>query len=242
MMEIAMADDTQQLLAEFDELIRTAPSSDTVHHPSPENLSWLGRTVAVLNQWHSSRSELGRGFVQKIRQPYALEIEEGYLGLITLLHEGRHVMQMATGTSGVAIAQGMQFEYFDEVRKKIEEARQDLFVIDPYQDAEFVSRYLVHVVPGTSVRLLTSTKNLPSLLSALKPLVQQNKLNVEIRTISGLHDRYFFVDRKACYQSGASFKDGAKKAPTTITQITDVFTAVQAEYEARWAKATPHQI
>jgi hypothetical protein len=44
------------------------------------------------------------------------------------------MMQMATGTSGVAVAQGMQFEYFDEVRKKIEEARQEVFFIDPYLD------------------------------------------------------------------------------------------------------------
>lgn len=36
-----------------------------------------------------------------------------------------------------------------------------------------------------------------------------------------LGDRYVFVDGKACYQSGASFKDGAKLTPTTLTQITD---------------------
>jgi len=39
----------------------------------------------------------------------------------------------------------------------------------------------------------------------------------------------------SCYQSGASFKDGAKKAPTTLTQITDAFSAVSATYEQRWS-------
>jgi hypothetical protein len=229
--------DAGRLLAEFDELIRTAPRYDTAHHTTPENLSWLGRVVAVANDWHSARGMLARQYAGQLRKPSAMDVDEGYNLLMTLLYEGRHVMQMATGTTGVAVAQGMQFDYFDEIRKKIEEARQDLLFVDPYLDAEFVSRYLVNVAPSVTVRLLTSEKKLLSLVSALKPLAQQKKLRIEVRTMDGLHDRYFFIDKKSCFQSGASFKDGAKNAPTTITKITDVFSAVQSEYEARWIKA-----
>ena len=39
------------------------------------------------------------------------------------------------------------------------------------------------------------------------------------------HDPSLFIDGSSCYQSGASFKDGAKNAPTTLTQITDAFQA-----------------
>ena len=45
------------------------------------------------------------------------------------------------------------------------------------------------------------------------------------------------VDQAACYQSGASFKDGAKKAPTTLTQITDAFPVVLQIYEDLWSQA-----
>jgi hypothetical protein len=45
------------------------------------------------------------------------------------------------------------------------------------------------------------------------------------------------VDGLSCFQSGASFKDGAKKAPTTLTQITDAFTAVLETYEQLWTKS-----
>lgn len=235
---MTIADDNRRLLAELEDLIRNAPPNDKIHHRSPEILSWLGRSVAVLNDWHSSRGALAREYLKQIRMTNAYQIEEGYLSLMTLLYEGRHVLQMATNTSGVAVAQGMQFDYFDEIRKKIEEARQDLLFIDPYLDAEFVSRYLTNVAAGVKVRLLTSDKKLSSLLGALKPFVQQHKVSVEVRTMDGLHDRYFFIDGKSCYQSGASFKDGAKNAPTTITQITDVFNAVKSEYETRWASAT----
>jgi hypothetical protein len=43
------------------------------------------------------------------------------------------------------------------------------------------------------------------------------------------------VDRIACYQSGASFKDGGKTARTTLTQITNAFQVVVQTYEGLWA-------
>ncbi len=41
----------------------------------------------------------------------------------------------------------------------------------------------------------------------------------------------------ACYQSGASFKDGAKNARVTITQITDALVPMLNTYENIWSKA-----
>ena len=64
--------------------------------------------------------------------------------------------------------------------------------------------------------------------------VKQSGATVLVRTAPGFHDRYVIVDCGACYQSGASFKDGAKAAPTTLTQITDAFAAVQKTYEDLW--------
>jgi hypothetical protein len=93
-------------------------------------------------------------------------------------------------------------------------AKSELLFIDPYLDAEFVSRYLAHVSQGVTVRLL-ARERLPTLLPAVAMLRQQNGLTVAVRSASGFHDRYVFVDRTICYQCGASFKDGAKKAPTT---------------------------
>ena len=45
------------------------------------------------------------------------------------------------------------------------------------------------------------------------------------------------VDSDSCFQSGASFKDGAKKSPTILTQITDAFPAIQSTYEKMWDEA-----
>jgi hypothetical protein len=68
----------------------------------------------------------------------------------------------------------------------------------------------------------------------------QTSAAIAVRSASGFLDRYLVVDRTLCYQSGASFKDGAKKAPTTLTQIQDAFHAVLATYENLWSSAATH--
>ena len=129
------------------------------------------------------------------------------------------------GPLSVLIPDGKPFDYFDEIRKITSTARDDLLFVDPYMGADFVSQYLPQIASGVTVRLLTS-KQLSALLPAAKKFVAQSGLQVQVRSDSSLHDRYVFVDKKECYQSGASFKDGAEKFPTTLTQITDVFDAV----------------
>ena len=85
-------------------------------------------------------------------------------------------------------------------------------------------------------RLLAREK-LSTLLPAVELFARQQKANIEVRSAAGFHDRYVVIDRRECYHSGASFKDGAKTAPTTMTQITDAFQAVLATYEKMWDRA-----
>ena len=150
------------------------------------------------------------------------------------MYQAKHDLRMKTsGPLNTAIGHGLVFDYFDGVRKLLEPAREDLFFIDRYIDAEFVSRYLPHVAPGVSIRLLARDR-ITTLRPAVETFVQQFRSAVQIRSAATFHDRYMIVDHRACYQSGASFKDGAKSAPTTLTQITDAFEAVTQTYEAIW--------
>ncbi len=75
------------------------------------------------------------------------------------------------------------------------------------------------------------------MLPAVDLYVRQFNGKVNVRSRLGFHDRYVIVDRTACYQSGASFKDGAKAAPTTLTQISDAFLVICKTYEGLWASA-----
>jgi len=227
--------DKEKLLAEIEDVLRTVPPRATIGNETPENLAWLGRASAVTGMWNSASSILFRHSVQQLGSVMASSRTEGYREVMVLLHQAQNDLRMQTlGPVSVAVGHGMVFAYFDELRKIIETARQDVFFIDPYLDAEFVSRYLPYVSPGTATRLLAS-KYIATLLPAVDAFANQHAINVAVRSVPTLHDRYVLIDKSACYQSGASFKDGAKKAGTTITQITDAFAGVSQYYENLWS-------
>lgn len=233
-----------QLLYEVEDVLRSMPGPRDFCANPEKVLPWLGRANAAMNAWDGVRTTvhfepLTRKYSETAggRQTY----DYGTLrqSLIVMLHQAQSDLRLrSAGPLSVAVQSGAVFQYFDEVRKLIESARSDLFFVDPYIDAEFVSRYLPYVPDGTGVRILAREK-LETLKPALAAYVAQYGRSVEVRSARGFHDRYIFVDAQACYQSGASFKDGAKKAPTTLTQITDAFQAVQATYQQCWDSSTP---
>jgi len=213
------------------------PTRAAIRHETEENLSWLGRVSAALEAWEQDRRLEVAELVRGVTAADPIEAASAWHSLLILLHHARNALRIdtAAGTS-VVVAKRMVFHYFDEVRKLIEGAKQDVFFVDPYLDADFVSRYLPHIANGVTIRLLAREK-LDKLLAAVDMMAQQSGGRISVRTVAGFHDRYVFVDGCSCYQSGASFKDGAKTAPTTLTQITDAFAAVLATYEGLWDQA-----
>jgi len=226
----------EQLLAEIEDLLRTMPPKETLGEDTDQNLSWLGRAAAVVEQWDAWKTPFFAAHLRALHGPNFVDTGASK-ELLTMLHQARHALRMQTiGPLSTAFQGGMVFDYFDEVRGVIEEAREDLFFVDAYLDAEFVSRYLPHVASGVIIRLL-ARERLPSLLPSVDAFARQAGSTIKVRSAPGFHDRYVFVDQKGCYQSGASFKDGAKAAPTILTQITDAFPAVLQTYEALWNQA-----
>jgi hypothetical protein len=225
----------EDLLAEFEDIIRSQPPYATIRHNTPENLGWVGRAVAAIAAWNMLSGTQARGYAKAMRHPMARESNEGLEALVGLIYEARSSLRLATvGPVNTSIGQGLVFDYFDEIRKLIAPALKGILFIDPYLDADFVSRYLPHIQEGVTVRLLAREK-LSSLLPAVAVFAQQHRSNIEVRSAQNFHDRYVIVDGMTCYQSGASFKDGGRNAPTTVTQITDAFVAVRDTYESLWA-------
>ena len=230
-----------QQLAEVDDLLRTMPPIASFESAGAEHYAWLGRASALVHRWDSIKA-IARfdGFVSQLGSGSYLQVPQGAQGVLTLLHQVRHDAILRNRTpQSINVATGSVFEYFDEVRKVVELAKSDILFVDPYLDADFVSRYLPLVAQGTTTRLLAREK-VASLVPAVGLFHKQSGAKIEVRSATGFHDRYLFIDRTFCYQSGASFKDGAKKAPTTLTQIKDAFQAVLSTYESLWVGATVH--
>ena len=222
------------LLAEIEDVLRLMPPKQTLRYQSDESFIWLGRAVAAIAQWNQVQGAAARGLVPQFHDVMAIPSEKGFLGLMSLLHEARSDLRMRTlGPANIAVGQGLVFDYFDEIRKLIEPARSDVLFVDPYLDADFVSRYLPHLARGVTIRLLAREK-LTTLIPAARLFAQQSNASIEVRSAPRFHDRYVIVDKSTCFQSGASFKDGGRSAPTTITEITDAFAAVHQTYEDLW--------
>lgn len=227
----------EQLLAEVEDVLRSMPPRETARHRTEENLSWLGRVAAVLKRWDPSSAAVCDQAISDRSSLRAFEGVQALDRLSTMLHEARSDLRMQLGQGSVVVSQGQVFDYFDGLRKVVEMARSEAFFVDPYLDADFVTRYLPFVATGVRIRLL-GYKKMATLEPAVDTFAQQASTDIQLRSSSGLHDRFVFIDQSACYLSGASFKDGAKNAPAVLTQIIDAFPAMWDTYERLWADAT----
>ena len=220
-----------QLLAEIEDTIRTVPR-DFSH---PEAVSWVGRATSLLKRWAPDRSIIIDSHARGSLGISDLLASSNFQSVLMLLHEARHDLRLdEVGPLSTVVEKGQTFDYFDEVRKLLVTAQNEVFFVDPYLSAEFVSRYFPHLQSGVHIRLL-GKKDLPALLSAVDLAAQQYQVQVSVRSSTSIHDRFVFLDGKRGFNSGASFKDGARLSPTIVTEITDTLPAVLATYEQLWS-------
>ena len=226
----------ERLLPEVEDILRMAPTIEEFvsDSESDKHLAWLGRAAAAIKRWDIAYTPRVSSVLENIPFDGYVFCNEALATLKLLLQQAKSDLRAELGRGSVVVAEGRVFEYFDELRKVIETARTDVFFVDPYLDAEFVSRYLPYVAEGVSIRLLGGPKKRATLLPAVDSFAQQSGRPVAVRVSDGLHDRYLFIDEAACYLSGASFKDGAKNAPAVLMQITDAFEAMWDTYQRRW--------
>jgi hypothetical protein len=228
----------QLLAAEFENIIRSMPDRKTFRHDLPENHEWLGQAAALVMMADTVRGTVFRHQIDKL---YSIggDPAAAVQSIIITLQQCRSEWRLKSGGPlTVAFEPGKQFDYFDEIRKILASATSDVFVVDPYAGAEFVGRYIPHVKKGVAVRMLVENQ-ITQVRSAAEMFTAQHGTAIEVRKSKSMHDRFIFIDRLECYTSGATFKDGAVKSATLITQITDAFAPMLRIYEDMWSAATP---
>jgi hypothetical protein len=228
----------EQLRAEIEDLLRTLPGSNDFYERSDIANEWIGRAKAVIREWHSPRALGIDTHVMETSDGRTPTMRRGVGGLVSLLQEARHSLRLRSLTpTAIVVPPLSPFTYFDELRKLLETATSDVLFVDPYLDSNFVSRYLPHVKHGVQIRLL-ARKNVAALVAAVDMFSKQYGTTIGVRSAAkDLHDRFVFIDRRTAYQSGASFKDGAANASTTLTEMVDAFTAIASIYEQLWSAA-----
>lgn len=186
----------------------------------------------MLGRWNAMRAIEFRFSTTHIGTALDMGDRE-YSKALAILHEARHGVELrgdvATSTF---VDKGNVHDFFEEVRTLVARAKSDLLIADRYLNADFVAKFAPFMTSGTHVRLLVRSPD-RTLLPAIDTAITQYGLTVNVRAHDQVHDRYLFIDRAACYHSGASFADGGKSGPTIIAPILG-FEELLAKYDAMW--------
>jgi hypothetical protein len=236
--------DNRQLLAALDELMRLMPTDEPPWPPKAEFHAWIGDARALIGNWDSSQ-DVGFGALcdrlfERSRDAAGSRFQalNARAQIMNLIQTARSELRFITGGRvSAAFDAGQQFDFYDELRKVIETAQQDVFFVDRWMGAEFVTQYLPHVRPNVAVRLLTREKLAPLLASA-NAFSAQHGTKIEVRTSESFHGRFLCIDRSRCFIVDASFKDAAHKAPAALIELTDISSAAMAQYEGIWRDGT----
>ena len=135
-----------------------------------------------------------------------------------------------TGIKGV-YEPGEQYEFYRDVAACLNFAQREIFIIDPYLNAEIFDVYAGAIPRTVSFRLLTA--NVPADVLTLAQKYAAGG-NLAFRSSTSIHDRVLFADNRV-WLSGQSLKDAARKKPTYIVEH-DVL-LMRPVYEQIWNSA-----
>jgi len=127
----------EQKLAEVLRIYRSLPGIPQFQNPDDATMLWLSDARAILNLVVVKIDKEVKAIeVATATDPntHYREIRQKFMDVIAKL-------RMNTRTVSASIGQGNVFDYYDETRKIIETAKDEIFLIDSYVNAEIVSTY-----------------------------------------------------------------------------------------------------
>jgi len=136
-----------------------------------------------------------------------------------------------TGIKGV-YEPGEQYEYYRDVATCLKLAQKEIFIIDPYLNAEIFDVYAGAIPRTVRFRLLSA-----SIPPDVKTLAQKYASggNLAFRSSASIHDRVLFADDRV-WVSGQSLKDAARSKPTYIVEHDEPL--MRPGYEQIWNSAS----
>lgn len=126
---------------------------------------------------------------------------------------------------------GQEYEFYRDIKAIVGMASKEIFVIDPYINADMFDLYAGSIPRTVNFRLLTGT--FPAQVLSLAQKYASGG-NLKCKSSNAIHDRVIFVDNRV-WVSGQSLKDAAKKKPTYIIEHDEGL--MRAIYEDIWGKA-----
>lgn len=228
----------QVLLQKLRALLESMPPLEGRGPYTTEQYSWLGQANAAMHDWNEIQSIPFKTAVNGLIRN--IDRHGNYGSVIAFFHDViARLENDLPRNEGQAFGPGAAYDFFRALNDLVSSAKVQVFVVDPYLDAEIFDGYLHALNPGVSVRLLTA-KYVDNVRVAAGKYQAQYGSVVEVRSTADIHDRVIFADNDQCWVLGASIKDAALKKPTYLAPVSDDVAAEKRKlYETIWAASSP---
>lgn len=226
------------LLEQLRNLLGSIPPLEGRGDYTQEQYKWLGKAKALIAEWSEIKSIPFNVSVDSLIRN--INRQANYGVVVTFLHDVIARLENSLPQDNAqAFGPGAAYDFFVALNDLASSANTQLFIVDPYLDAEVFDGYLHGLKRGVNVRLLTN-RYVDSVRVAAEKYRAQSGSNVAVRKSNDLHDRVIFVDDDQCWVLGASIKDAALKKPTYLAPLsTDVVAQKRNLYDTIWAVGEP---
>ncbi len=220
--------------AKFERLLADSPTPRELEKSDPDALKWVGEVSAAFKRVGKMEFIRFQTSSASLTSSHTGPISRALSEVQTLMYEV--IAELSANDEANldrSFEAGNPYDYFETMRSIIRLAKNSIMFVDPYIDATFVKTYLASNLTSANIQLLLS-KHFDEVIVATDLLSKQNGRTYSIKKSKDLHDRFVIVDEDRCFNSGASFKDGASQKPTTIIEIVAPAHRIIAHYQSVW--------
>lgn len=244
--------ETTALYTQLGRLIETMPNlrqkiSNDIYMPlGPAEMMWLGRAEALVAEAMGMSGEIefkaANQQVSAYREWWANEIPKILYRALAVVE-----MDLPAPSAGAFIPAGNSFDALKAIQQIFNAAKGDILIVDPYLDENILTEFGLLAPESVPMRLLADAAGIKAALRpALKRFIEQfgTVRPVQLRTAPErtLHDRLIAVDGARVWTVGQSFRDLAKRAPTSFVAVDNNTAALKVSaYQSIWDSATALQ-
>jgi hypothetical protein len=235
----------QSLYVQLGRLAESMP--DLTKTYSSTALAWLGRAQALVREL--DREEGDRFKIQSDRlldaSDHWIHKEAAKVGFIFFSVLGRAELAAPAASRGAFIAAGSVFDTQVEIGKLLANAKEEVWIVDPYMDEKALTDFAILGPENISVRLLADEATYKSTLSsASQRRIQQyagtRPLQTRLSPPRRLHDRLIIIDIKDIWILTQSLNAFATRAPASIVRADQEMTTLKlVAYQDIWDASRP---
>lgn len=238
----------ESLYMQLGEAVRSMPDLERCSALAPETLTWLGKVHAlILAQGDPVEVGTLKAAVTHFQSGAQNLRAFGVNHITAALYRALAVAELNAPSSvqGAFIPTGNAFDAMAAVGKVLQEAKQDVLMVDPYMDMTALEHFAVLTPEQVPLRLLADQRDHKA---TLKPAVARwaaqhgtrRPITARLAAPKSLHDRLIVVDGTVAWTLTQSFNRLAARSPASIGRVDPETAALKvAAYETMWQAAVP---